>query len=45
MLKYLIYPSETTVIDGKGNRVVSCPTEKEAWEYIREQEGSEADGN
>lgn len=45
MLGYLIYPSETMVTDGKGNRVVSCPTEKEAWEYIKEQEGSEADGN
>lgn len=31
--------------DEKGSRVVSCPTEDEAREYIREQEGSESDGN
>jgi hypothetical protein len=42
-LHTLIFPSETAVIDRKGNRVVSCPTEDEAVEYIREQEGSEAD--
>lgn len=30
---------------GPGSRVVSCPTEDEAREYIREQEGSESDGN
>ena len=29
----------------RGSRVVSCPTEDEAREYIREQEGSESDGN
>lgn len=36
MLGCIIYPSETTVIDEKGSRVVSCPTEDEAREYIRE---------
>lgn len=45
MLGCIIYPSETTVIDEKGSRVVSCPTDDEAREYIREQEGSESDGN
>lgn len=45
VLGCIIYPSETTVIDEKGSRVVSCPTEDEAREYIREQEGSESDGN
>ena len=39
----VIYPSETAVIDSKGNRVVSCPTENEAVEYIKEQEGSGSD--
>lgn len=43
MLGCIIYPSETAVIDEKGSRVVSCPTEDEAREYIREQEGSESD--
>lgn len=42
MLGYIIYPSGTTVTDGKGRRVVSCPTEDEAVEYIRER-GSESD--
>jgi hypothetical protein len=44
-LNTVIFPSETTVIDGKGNRVVSCPTEEEAVEYIREQEGYGTDEN
>ena len=36
--KYRIipYPSEHMVVDGAGNRVVSCPTEQEAREYITE---------
>lgn len=36
--KYRIipYPSEHVVVDGAGNKVVSCPTEQEAWEYITE---------
>ena len=36
--KYQIipYPSEHMVVDGAGNRVVACPTEQEAWEYIEE---------
>ena len=36
--KYQIipYPSEHMVVDSAGNKVVSCPTEQEAWEYIKE---------
>ena len=36
--KYRIipYPSEHVIEDGAGNRVVSCPTEQEAREYIKE---------
>ncbi len=36
--KYRIipYPSENVVADGAGNKVVSCPTEQEAREYITE---------
>ncbi len=32
------FSSETVVFDEKGNRIVACPTEQEAVEYIREQE-------
>lgn len=31
---YRIYASETVVYDGKGRRVVGCPTEQEALEVI-----------
>lgn len=36
--KYQIipYPLEHVVVDEAGNKVVSCPTEQEAWEYITE---------
>ena len=36
--KYRIIPcpSEHVVVDGAGNKVVSCPTEQEAQEYIAE---------
>lgn len=36
--KYQIipYPSEHLVVDRAGNKVVSCPTEQEAREYIEE---------
>ena len=36
--KYKIspYPSEHVIEDGAGNKIVSCPTEQEAWEYITE---------
>lgn len=36
--KYRIipYPSEYVVVDGAGNKVVSVPTEQEAWEYVKE---------
>ena len=36
--KYWIipYPSEHVVVDGAGNKIVACPTEQEAWEYIEE---------
>ena len=30
------YPSEHVIEDGAGNKVVSCPTEQEAVEYIEE---------
>ena len=33
-LTYRIYASETVVYDGKGKRVVGCPTEQEAVEVI-----------
>ena len=42
-MKTVIYPSEAVVADDKGRRLVSCPTEKEAEEYIREQEGEKED--
>lgn len=36
--KYSIipYPSEHVIVDGGGNKIVSCPTEQEAREYIKE---------
>ena len=36
--KYQIIPysSEHMVVDSAGNKVVACPTEQEAWEYIEE---------
>ena len=36
--KYWIipYPSEHVVVDSAGNKVAACPTEQEAWEYIKE---------
>lgn len=36
--KYRIipYPSEHVVLDGAGNKIVSCPTEREARVYIEE---------
>ena len=37
-LRLIVYPSETVVVDEKGKRIVACPTEDEAVEYIREQE-------
>ena len=30
------YPSEHVIVDGAGNKVVSCPTEQEVREYIEE---------
>lgn len=43
--RYVIYPSETEVIDQRNTGVVRCPTEDEAWEYIQmlEQEEDEDD--
>ena len=35
---YRVYGAETVVYDRKGKRVVACPTEKEAQEYIKELE-------
>ena len=37
-LSLVTFSSETVVFDEKGNRVVACPTEQEAVEYIRGQE-------
>lgn len=36
--KYQIipYPSEHLVVDKAGNKIVSCPTEQEAREYVTE---------
>lgn len=36
--KYWIIPcpSEHVIVDAAGNKVVSCPTEQEAREYIKE---------
>ncbi len=36
--KCVILPSETVIEDENGKKVVSCPTEDEAIEYIREVE-------
>ena len=32
--KVVTYSSESVVIDKSGKQIISCPTEKEAWEYI-----------
>ena len=37
-LSLVTFSSETVVFDEKGNRVVACPTEQEAVEYILGQE-------
>lgn len=34
--KIIPYPSEHVIVDGAGNKVVSCPTEQETREYIKE---------
>jgi len=36
--KVVVLPSEAVVTDQRGRRIISCPTEDEAWEYIREME-------
>ncbi len=36
---YVIYDSETVIFDGDGNRLVACPTEQEAIEYITSRDG------
>ena len=43
--KYRIipYPSEHVVVDGAENKVVSIPTEQEAWEYVKEVLQGEAE--
>lgn len=33
---YVIYPYEVVIYDAKGHRIVSCPTEDEAVEFINE---------
>lgn len=37
------YPSEHVVVDAADNRLVSCPTEQEAREYIEEVLEGEAE--
>lgn len=37
-LSLVTFSSEIVVFDEKGNKVVACPTEQEAIEYIRGQE-------
>ena len=37
-LKLIIFPGETVVIDEHRKRIVACPTEDDAEDYIREQE-------
>lgn len=34
---YIIYDNETVIYDSKGRRVISCPTETEAREYIADR--------
>lgn len=34
--KIIPHPSEHVIVDETGNKVVSCPTEQEAREYIKE---------
>lgn len=34
----VIYPSETIIFDRTGKKIVACPTEEEAIDYIRELE-------
>lgn len=34
--KIIPYPSEHLIVDDAGNKIVSCPTEQEAREYIKE---------
>lgn len=41
--KIIPYPSEHVIEDGAGNKVVSCPTEQEAREYIEEVLEGEAE--
>ena len=37
--KIIPYPSEHVIEDGAGNKIVSCPTEQEAWEIEEVLEG------
>lgn len=34
---YVIYDNETVIYDSKGRRILSCPTETEAREYIKDR--------
>jgi len=36
---YVIYDSETVIYDGDGNRLLACPTEQEAIEFITSRNG------
>ena len=42
---YITFQRETAVFDGDGNKLVSCPTEDEAKEYIEQFENMEAKKN
>lgn len=40
---YITFPSETVVFNRWNERVIAVPTEKEAEEFIAEQEGTHGD--
>jgi hypothetical protein len=42
---YITFQSETVVFDGNDNKLVGCPTEDEAKEYIEQLENMEVKKN
>ena len=40
-LHTVLYPSETAVVNQKNKKIVGCPTEDEATEYIRDADNLE----
>lgn len=38
---HIVFDSETVVFDGQDKKIVSCPTEKEAIDYINENSKEE----